>query len=216
LPLKPLLNLITDRLALRHSPDWPDYAPQLELIREAAAAGIDFVQVREPDLSAKRLEEFVHAVLEVTRPYRARVLVNDRIDVALVAGAAGVHLKASSIPIREARRISFDGFVIGVSTHSLAEARSADDGGADFIVAGPVFETPSKKSYGAPLGLDRFQEICVGAALPVLAIGGITLDNYQMALDRGGAGIAAIRLFQQDAAATVRRLAGTSARDEPS
>jgi thiamine monophosphate synthase len=68
-----LLNLITDRLALRHSPDWPDYGPQLELIREAAAGGIDLVQVREPDLTAKRLEEFVRAVIEVTRPYAARV-----------------------------------------------------------------------------------------------------------------------------------------------
>jgi thiamine-phosphate pyrophosphorylase len=211
-----LLNLITDRQALRHSPDWPDYGPQLELIREAAAGGIDFVQVREPDLTAKQLEEFVRAVIEVTRPYAARVLVNDRLDVALATGADGVHLKTSSIPTRDARRISSDGFLIGVSTHSLAEAQSAASEGADFIVTGPLFETPSKQRYGPPLGLERFEEICSGVEIPVLAIGGVTLENCRAAVDRGAAGIAAIRLFQENVTARLRRLAETSARDETS
>jgi thiamine-phosphate pyrophosphorylase len=211
-----LLNLITDRQALRHSPEWPDYGPQLELIREAAAGGIDFVQVREPDLTAKRLEELVRAVIEVTQPYPARVLVNDRLDVALATGAAGVHLKTSSIPTRDARAISSGGFLIGVSTHSLAEAQSAAAEGADFIVAGPLFETPSKQLYGPPLGLARFEEICNGVEIPVLAIGGITLANCRVAINRGAAGIAAIRLFQKDVTARLRRLAETSARDETS
>jgi thiamine-phosphate pyrophosphorylase len=211
-----LLNLITDRLALRHSPDWPDYGPQLELIREAAAEGIDLVQVREPDLTAKRLEEFVRAVVAATRPYAARVLVNDRLDVALATGADGVHLKTSSIPTIDARRISSDGFLIAVSTHSLAEAQTAAAEGADFIVAGPLYETPSKRRYGPPLGLERFEEICSGVEIPVLAIGGMTLDNCREALDHGASGIAAIRLFQEDVPARLRRLAETLARDEPS
>jgi thiamine-phosphate pyrophosphorylase len=215
--LKPLLlNLITDRRALRRSPDWPDYLPQLECAREAAAGGIDIVQVREPDLTARQLEEFVRAVLEATRPYPTRVLVNDRLDVALATGADGVHLKASSIPAGDARGISSARLEIGVSTHSLAEAQSAADQGANFIIAGPVFETPSKQIYGPPLGLDRFEQICRKVPIPVLAIGGITLDNYRGAVDRGAAGIAAIRLFQRDLTATLRYLAETSAGGGPS
>jgi thiamine-phosphate pyrophosphorylase len=174
------------------------------------------VQVREPDLTARQLEEFVRAVLEATRPYPTRVLVNDRLDVALATGADGVHLKASSIPAGDARRISSARFEIGVSTHSLAEAQSAADQGADFIIAGPVFETPSKQIYGPPLGLDRFEQICRKVPIPVLAIGGITLDNYRTAVDRGAAGIAAIRLFQRDITATLRYLAETSAGAGPS
>ena len=86
-------------------------------------------------------------------------------------------------------------FLIGVSTHSLAEARAAKNSGADFIVCGPIFDTPSKREYGAPLGLEKFAEVCREVQLPVLALGGITLTNFQEPLKRGAAGIAAIGLF---------------------
>jgi thiamine-phosphate pyrophosphorylase len=117
----------------------------------------------------------------------------------MAAGADGVHLRASSIPAREARaaaaRRGLHDFLIGVSTHSIAEARLAEEGGADFIVCGPVYDTPSKRAYGPPLGLERFAEICGAVKIPTLALGGVNLSNYREPLRRGAAGVAAIGLF---------------------
>lgn len=145
------------------------------------------------------LGEFTRAAIERARPHSSRVLVNDRFDVAMSVGADGVHLRASSIPPHEARdeavRKGLDDFLIGVSTHSIAEARLAEDGGADFIVCGPVYDTPSKRSFGAPLGLELFAEICGAVKIPALALGGINLSNYHEPLRRGASGIAAIGLF---------------------
>jgi thiamine-phosphate pyrophosphorylase len=128
--------------------------------------------------------------------------VNDRLDVAIAAGADGVHLPVLSFPASEARAVvrnkGLNDFIIGVSTHSLAEAREAESGGADFIVCGPVYETPSKRAYGAPIGIESFAEICGSVKIPVLALGGIDISNYQEPLRRGAAGIAAIRLFADE------------------
>jgi len=150
-------------------------------------------------MSAKALGEFARAAIECARPHGARVLVNDRLDVAMATGADGVHLRASSIPAHEVRAVTarkgFNDFLIGVSTHSIAEARLAEDGGADFIVCGPVYDTPSKRSFGPPLGLELFAEICGATPIPVLALGGINLSNYREPLRRGAAGLAAIGLF---------------------
>ncbi len=168
-------------------------------MREAAAAGCQLVQVREGDLPARRLVEFVCEAIMVTRPYGARLLVNDRLDIALATGADGVHLRASSLPASEARRVvkkqGRSDFLIGVSTHSLIEAQAAEAGGADFIVFGPIYETPSKLPYGRPLGLERLAEVCRRVRIPVLAIGGIHLNNFREVLRGGAAGIAAITLF---------------------
>lgn len=127
------------------------------------------------------------------------MLVNDRLDVAIAAEADGVHLRVSSIPVAEARRSvqekGLKDFLIGVSTHSLEQANAAEIGGADLIVCGPVFDTPSKREFGEPLGLERFAEICRAVKLPVLALGGITLSNFRQSLEAGAAGIAAISLF---------------------
>lgn len=150
-------------------------------------------------MTAKSLGEFTRAAISIAHPPGARVLVNDRLDVALAAGADGVHLRVSSIPAHEVRAVvkkrGLNGFLIGVSTHSIAEAKSAEDGGADFIVCGPVYDTPSKRAYGAPLGLDRFADVCRAVKIPVLALGGITLSNYREPLRRGASGLAAISLF---------------------
>jgi len=197
-----LLYLITNRLAfLRsaeiHYGDLPRL--QLEVIGKAARAGCQLIQIREKDMSAKELAAFTRAAVEYARPHGARVLVNDRLDVAMAAGADGVHLRASSIPAREVRAVAaktgLDDFLIGVSTHSVAEAKLAEDGGADFIVCGPVYDTPSKRAFGPPLGLDVFAEILDAVETPVLAIGGINLSNYREPLRRGAAGVAAIGLF---------------------
>lgn len=197
-----LLYLITNRRAFLRSPETTHAeAPrlQLEAIDKAARAGCQLVQIREKDMSAKALAAFTRAAIECARPHGARVLVNDRLDVAMAAGADGVHLRASSIPAPEVRavvaRTGLDDFLIGVSTHSVAEAKLAEDGGADFIVCGPVYDTPSKKAFGPPLGLERFAEICGAVKIPVLAIGGINLSNYREPLRRGAAGVAAIGLF---------------------
>jgi thiamine-phosphate pyrophosphorylase len=197
-----LLYLITNRLAFLRSPEIQyDDLPrlQLEVIGKAVRAGCQLIQIREKDMSAKELAAFTRAVIECARPHGARVLVNDRLDVAMAAGADGVHLRASSIPAREVRAVAaktgLDDFLIGVSTHSVAEAKSAEEGGADFIVCGPVYDTPSKRAFGPPLGLDVFSEILDAVETPVLAIGGINLSNYREPLRRGAAGVAAIGLF---------------------
>jgi thiamine-phosphate pyrophosphorylase len=196
------LYLITNRRAFLRSPEIThDDLPrlQLEAIGKAARAGCRLIQIREKDMSAKALGAFTRAAIERARPHGARVLVNDRFDVAIAAGADGVHLRASSIPAREVRAVAakkgLDDFLIGVSTHSVAEAKLAEEGGADFVVCGPVYDTPSKRIFGPPLGLDVFAEIRDAVEMPVLAIGGINLSNYREALRRGAAGVAAIGLF---------------------
>lgn len=197
-----MLYLITDRRAFLRNPETTlaDAARlQFEAIGRAAQAGLQLIQIRERDMSAKALCEFTRAAIERARPHGARVLVNDRLDVALATGADGVHLRASSIPAHEVRagaaKKGLDDFLIGVSTHSIAEARMAEEGGANFIVCGPVYDTPSKRDYGSPLGLERFAEICGSVKIPTLAIGGINLSNYREPLRCGAAGIAAISLF---------------------
>lgn len=204
----PLLYLITDRRVFLHNPDGlqtreGDEAclAQLEAIRLAAQSGVQLIQIRERDLSARALAEFTRQAIAIARPHGAKVLVNDRLDVALAANADGVHLRVSSLAAPDIREITkrkgTNAFLIGVSTHSLAEAQAAEMGGADFIVCGPVYDTPSKREYGAPLGLKKFAEVCRGVTLPVLALGGITLANLSEPLRRGAAGIAAISLFLQ-------------------
>jgi thiamine-phosphate pyrophosphorylase len=196
------LYLITNRRAFLRSPEisYDDLARlQLEAIGKAARAGCQLIQIRETDMSAKALAAFSRAAIERARPHGARVLVNDRLDVAMAVGADGVHLRVSSIPAREVRAVAaqrgLDDFLIGVSTHSIAEAKMAEEGGADFIVCGPVYDTPSKREFGPPLGIDVFAKIRDAVKIPVLAIGGINLSNYREPLRRGAAGIAAIGLF---------------------
>lgn len=197
----PLLYLITNRQTFLRKTEINQTAAQqqLEAIRRAAAAGCHYIQIREKDFGARALAEFTRQAIAVARPFNAKVLVNDRLDVALAAKADGVHLRVSSLPVTEVRRAAlekgFKNFLIGVSTHSLAEAKAAEQGGADFIVCGPVYNTPSKREFGEPLGLERFAEICQVMNIPVLALGGINLVNFRQPLEAGAAGIAAIGLF---------------------
>ena len=133
---------------------------------------------------------------EITRGSNTHLLINDRADVARSAGAAGVHLTAGSIEASVIRRTFGDDFLIGVSTHSLEQARAARDAGADFAVFGPVFETASKRVYGEPLGLEKLEQVATTLTqFPVLALGGVTLDNAAGCFRAGAAGVAAIRLM---------------------
>ena len=126
----------------------------------------------------------------------ACILVNDRLDVALAASAGGVHLGGQSMPAGEVRKVAPRPFVVGVSCHSLAEAVAAESAGADYLLLGPVFETPSKLKYGPPLGLDELRKVTGQMRIPVLALGGITVERVQPCLEAGAAGIAGIRIFQ--------------------
>jgi thiamine-phosphate pyrophosphorylase len=167
-------------------------------IAGAVAAGVDWVQIREKDLPARRLLALTDAALEhARRPARTRVMVNDRLDVALAAKAHGVHLGTRSMPVDLVRKLTPREFVVGVSCHSLAEALAAQAAGADYILLGPIFATPSKLPYGPPLGLAMLREVTLQTTIPVLALGGITLDRVAPCRQNGAAGIAGIRLFQE-------------------
>jgi len=170
-------------------------------------AGADWIQIREKDFSGLKCALLVREALKcaakssTSNATRTRILVNDRLDVALAERTGGVHLGENSLPVQEVRRLvgsrgEQNDFLIGVSCHSLNAAKSAASGGADYIFYGPVFATPSKAAYGAPQGLERLAEVCRAVSVPVIAIGGITLGNGVACLSAGASGLAAIRLFQ--------------------
>jgi thiamine-phosphate pyrophosphorylase len=184
----------------------------LEKIRNAAAAGIDWIQIREKNLETRALADLVRLAVAASRDTHTKILVNDRLDVALATSAAGVHLGETSLPVetvaewrRSAGRAEF---LIGASCHSLEAAQKAESSGADCIFFGPVFATPSKAAFGAPQGIERLREVCRSARIPVLAIGGITVENAHSCFAVGAAGVAAIRVFQEsdDMSAVVTRL----------
>jgi thiamine-phosphate pyrophosphorylase len=179
----------------------------LERMRWAIEAGVDWIQIREKDLGGGRLAELARGVVVAAGvERRTRVIVNDRLDVAVAAGAGGVHLGRESLPVGEvfswrerekSGRAGLTDFLIGASCHSLEQARVAAGDGADYLIFGPVFETPSKMKFGASLGIERLREVCDEVRIPVLAIGGISLANAASCFEAGAAGIAAIRLFQE-------------------
>jgi thiamine-phosphate pyrophosphorylase len=174
----------------------------LAQVRHAAAAGVDLIQIRERDLEAAALAALVREVLAATRGTSTRVVVNDRVDVAIACGAHGVHLRASSMPAAVVRRLAPPRFVIGVSIHGASELAAA--GGADYAIAGTVFPSESKPNDPRLLGVDGLRAIVREAAMPVLAIGGMTLDRMAEVAAAGAAGVAAIGLFMR---------AGESARE---
>jgi thiamine-phosphate pyrophosphorylase len=210
----PILCYVTDRHGLPgvgSSSDGGSVASLAHSIERAIAAGADWIQVREKDLEAGALDALVRAAAKIGGG-RTRIFVNDRMDVALAAGADGVHLGEASLPVeRVAAWRAAAGrpwFAIGASCHSVEAVREAERAGADYAFFGPVFATPSKASFGAPQGLERLAAACAGSHIPVLAIGGTTESNAPMCLAAGAAGIAAIRLFQdeKDLAGIISRL----------
>lgn len=171
-----------------------------EIVRGVTAAGVDWIQFREKMMTTRNLLALVRDAVRISKS--TRVLVNDRLDIALAAAADGVHLGGESfraadvVAWRQAGRVSA-AFLIGVSCHSLEDVRQAEHDGADYVFFGPVFPTPSKARFGPPQGLAKLAEVCRNTRLPVLAIGGVTAENVRDCAQAGAAGIAATRLFQQ-------------------
>jgi len=213
-----LLYYITDRV------QFPGDEPArrralLDKIAEAANAGIDYIQLREKDLSTKELEQLASEAVSLierlrteNRELRTRLLINSRTDVALAVGADGVHLRSDDISPRDVlqavsraghRPLTTDHFLVAVSCHSPSDVRRAESQGADFAVFAPVFEKKAAPGTQAQ-GLAALSEVCQ-AKLPVFALGGVTLQNAQSCLEAGAAGVAGIRLFQENRISEVVR-----------
>lgn len=161
-------------------------------VKMAIDGGVKAIQLRGKNLSAKELLKIGERLRHLTHIESVELFINDRIDVAMAIEADGVHLGQNSMPVKRAREISGDRFIIGVSAHSLKEAMDAEEGGADFITVGPIFETESKLRYGLPLGLTKLADVCRKVKIPVFAIGGISIERVNSVMKEGAHGVAVI------------------------
>ena len=211
-PSDPLIYLITSgQTNARTTPETKDFSSIIQLVQAAVATRIDLVQIREKNLSANVLYQLATSAAGITKESDTKLLINDRSDIAAAAGAAGVHLTTSSLPTSVVRQTFGDEFLIGVSTHSLAEASLASKSGADFVVFGPVFETTSKRENGEAVGLTKLAGVCAKLSpFPVLALGGVRSGNACDCIRAGARGVAAISMLQEpdrlaDIADAIRR-----------
>ena len=200
----PSIYLISDRCL--HAPGH-DFLTTLEALLKA---GLRMVQLREKDLSAAQLYPLALQVRQMTQRYDARLLINDRLDLALAVAADGVHLGGHSLPVASVRRLAPTPFLIGVSTHSVAAARNAARDGADFVTYGPVFHTASKAQYGSPVGPEGLETL-TREGIQTYALGGVNIDNIEQIVASGGERIAAIStlLQAQNPAVTFEALAAS-------
>jgi len=197
-PPRPLIYLITSgQTTERTTPAAEDFSSILQLVQAAVVAQIDLVQIREKNLTASVLYQLASRAAGITSGSATKLLINDRSDIAAAAGADGVHLTTSSLPTAVVRQTFGADFLIGVSTHSLEEAKRARQGGADFAVFGPVFETTSKKEFGEPPGLTALSSVCSALSpFPIVALGGVMMGNVAECIRAGAQGVAAIRMLQ--------------------
>jgi thiamine-phosphate pyrophosphorylase len=207
---KPILYLITHGATSETTtPQSPEFLAILQQASAAVSAGVQLIQIREKRLTARNCFELTRAVVAIARGSETRVLVNGHAGIAIAAEADGVHLTTSSITADVIRKTWGAKFMIGVSTHSLAEVRNAESQGADFAVFGPIFSTSSKTQYGRPLGPSLLAQAAQDVApFQLLALGGISIENAKECLNAGAAGIAGISLFGEPSrlAATVREM----------
>lgn len=196
------LYLVTDRLNL---PAGKDLFTQVEA---ALRGGVRAVQLREKDLTAEELLPLAQQIRELTRQYSAKLLINREVDVAIKVGADGLHLGGDALSVAEARKHLGPDKLIGVSTHAIDEVRQAQQGGADFVTFGPIYATPSKEKYGAPVGLERLHEVVeeFGMGLPIFALGGVNRNRLPELIDNGCRNIACIGaiIYAEDAESEAR------------
>ena len=197
----PVVHLVTDRRLA------PDLAARADAALAGLPPGIAAVHLREKDLGGGELLALARALSGVCRRHRQRLLVNDRLDVALAADADGVHLPSAGVPPADARRLLGPAALVGVSCHSAADVARARAGGATFAFFSPVYDTPSKRGYGPPLGVGALRE-AVTLGLPLVALGGVTAARVVEVRAAGAHGVAAIRAWLEggDPAAAVRAL----------
>ena len=181
----PSTYLISDRKLL---PD-ENFLPVIE---ELLAAGLQMLQLREKDLGAAELYPLAKQLRGLTRRYHCKLMINDRVDVALAVDADGVHLGGHSLPTAVVRKLLGPQKLIAVSTHSTTEIIQAATAGADFVTFGPVFHTPSKAAYGKPVGLPALRQACESSPVPIYALGGINHQNATETMNCGASGIAII------------------------
>jgi thiamine-phosphate pyrophosphorylase len=188
----PIFYYITDRSQLSG-------ISLIACVRRALAWGVDFIQIREKDLSDRVLYNLTREVVALARKTKCRVLVNGRADIALAAGAAGVHLPSAGLRASEIRSCFPPKLIVGTSVHSIRETRSGHCAGTDYLILGHVFPTKSKSALGLPLGLNYLRKFCSAVSPPVLGLGGIRPEFINSVLDAGAIGVAGISLFQNNA-----------------
>jgi thiamine-phosphate pyrophosphorylase len=166
--------------------------PLVPLLQRVLAAGTHAIQLRERDLSARELVTLAREVQAVTASRRSQLLINDRIDVALALEGVGVHLRSNSLPVSVARQLLGPQRLLGVSVHALDEVVQAESQGADYIVLGPIYETPSKQMFGPPLGIHTLEKACRLVRIPIIGIGGVTAARACEMRRAGAFGVAVI------------------------
>lgn len=161
-------------------------------VEQALRGGVRAIQLREKNLSTRELLRLAHMMRELTKKYNAKLFINDGFDIALAVEADGVHLTQTSIPADAVKKAVKKDLLIGVSTHSIKEAREAERAGADFITVGPIYRTPSKLRYGSPLGVSRLKKVTSEMRIPIFAIGGVKGSRIKDLRKAGAYGVAMI------------------------
>jgi thiamine-phosphate pyrophosphorylase len=221
----PILCYVTDRHSLAIDSAIDSRAALGRKMEALISAGIHWIQIREKDLTAREISALTNDALRFSRAHTkvdhqatrlfvtTRIMVNDRLDIALATSADGVHLGEKSLSAKDAKLLTHQhssgpALYVGVSCHSIPAVQAAAADGADYALFGPVFATPSKAAFGSPQGIDRLAEACRSVPIPVIAIGGINMGNAAACLAARASGIAGIRLFQDatDPTATIEAL----------
>ena len=184
-PLESRLFLVTDRHQTNGRPLVP-------LLQRVLTAAVSTVQLRERDLSARELVRLAREVQAVTASRRSQLLINDRIDVALALEGVGVHLRSNSLPVSVARKLLGAQRLLGISVHAVEEVMEAEAQGADYIILGPIYETPSKQMFGPPLGIHTLEKACRLVRIPIIGIGGVTAARAREMRRAGAFGVAVI------------------------
>jgi thiamine-phosphate pyrophosphorylase len=177
----------------------------IKVASDAVEGGARIVQYRDKESSRKDMLRISDEIREITRRSGSLFIVNDFVDIALMSQADGVHLGQDDIPIVRAREMVPRDFVIGISTHSLEQAIEAEKSGADYIGIGPVFATPTKVNYST-IGISVVKKVIENVSIPVVAIGGLNLENFDGLIEIGCKNVAMLRAFQENASETVRKV----------